>query len=153
MAGVLRNADPRQGWESSALANRYRCAATAWIAQLTSDNIPLSRAKCAPFRLALQSGYFRPRSAQAKKARHWQRAATRLCDASDATIHQVDGAVLRQVALLPIPVPRARSQSGLLFYLRVKTMNHLTFNDIDDLTNGRVGERLRALMRVGVPVF
>jgi signal transduction histidine kinase len=33
-------------------------------------------------------------------------SATRLCDASDATIHQVDGAVLRQVAHHgPIPVP------------------------------------------------
>jgi two-component system, NtrC family, sensor kinase len=33
-------------------------------------------------------------------------SATRLCDASDATIHQVDGAVLRQVAhhgLIPVP--------------------------------------------------
>jgi hypothetical protein len=33
-------------------------------------------------------------------------SATRLCDASDATIHQVDGAVLRLVAHHgPIPVP------------------------------------------------
>jgi signal transduction histidine kinase len=33
-------------------------------------------------------------------------SATRLCDASDATIHQVDGAVLRQVAHHgPVPVP------------------------------------------------
>jgi hypothetical protein len=33
-------------------------------------------------------------------------SATRLCDASDATIHQVDGAILRQVAHHgPIPVP------------------------------------------------
>ena len=34
------------------------------------------------------------------------KSATRLCDASDATIHQVDGAVLRLVAHHgPIPVP------------------------------------------------
>ena len=42
-------------------------------------------------------------------------SATRLCDASDATIHQVAGAVLRQVAHHgPMPIPTLPMTRGVL---------------------------------------
>jgi two-component system NtrC family sensor kinase len=78
-------------------------------------------------------------------------SATRLCDASDATIHQVDGAVLRQVAHHgPIPIPGSLPMMrGVLAGRAVLDRQTIHVPDLQAET-GEYPERSKIARRLGL---